>query len=140
MPYWGLPVKELQQRNAEMESVVETFTLIVEKGKVEVQWNDNYARDMWWSTRPRADAQVNIMEKFLHLMPNLRATFSIHDQPAIMVNHGIVEKLDKAARDHTVVNNPGDTDTKKFDIPLACPKDSPLVKKVKEDGEFATPS
>lgn len=135
MPFYGLPIKEIQARNAESEKVVETFTLIVQGGKVEVQWNDDYARDMWWSTRPRADAQVNIMEKFLHLVPDFRATFSIHDQPAIMVNYDIVQKLDKAARDHTVVNNPGDADTKKFDIPLACPRDSPLAKKAKEDGE-----
>ncbi|KLT40707.1 Cap3p [Cutaneotrichosporon oleaginosum] len=133
MPYYGLSIKELQARNAEMEKVVETFTLIVTNGKVEVQWNDNYARDRWFSARPRADAQVNLMEKFLHLLPNLRATFSIHSQPTVMLNHDVLEKLEKAGREHKAVDNPGDTDTKKFDWPMACSNDSPLKKKEKEE-------
>ncbi|BEI82977.1 hypothetical protein CcaverHIS002_0308450 [Cutaneotrichosporon cavernicola] len=138
MPYYGLEIKELQTRNADLEKVVETFTLIVTNGKVEVQWNDNYARDRWWSTRPRADAQVNLMEKFLHLLPNFRATFSIHDQPMVMLNHDVLQKLNKAASDHKVVTNPGDVDTFKFDWKLACPNDSPLRKQVKEEAATDT--
>lgn len=137
-PFYGLPVHELQARNAGMEKMPETFTLIVAQGKVEVQWNDNYARDRWWSTRPRADAQVNVMEKFLHHLPNLRATFSIHDQPMVMVNQDILERLNKAASEHKVVADPGDVDTAKFDWNLACPADSPLKNNVKEQGATDT--
>jgi hypothetical protein len=76
-PFFALPHVELQKRLAEAEQLPETFTLIVKGaqagkagksakgGKVVLQWNDAYSRDTWWNTRPRADAQINLMEPFL---------------------------------------------------------------------------
>lgn len=89
----------MEKRNAEAEKVVETFTLIVKKGKVELQWNDNYSRDQWWASRPRADAQINLMEPFLSALPDFRATFTIHDQPSLMPDfHRMKELTDLGKR------------------------------------------
>jgi hypothetical protein len=38
----------------------------------ELQWNDDYSRDHWWASRPRADAQVNLMEPFMNLLSDFR--------------------------------------------------------------------
>ena len=72
LPFYGLPIATLAERAAEAEDIVETFTLIVTDGKVELQWNDEYSRDTWWASRPRADSQINLMEPFLNLLPDLR--------------------------------------------------------------------
>ena len=65
MPFYGLPVNTMQQRFKEAEKIPETFTLVVHDGKVELQWNDEYSRDTWWASRPRADSQINLMEPFI---------------------------------------------------------------------------
>ena len=65
MPFYGLPVETMQQRTREAETIPETFTLVVHDGKVELQWNDDYSRDTWWASRPRADSQINLMEPFI---------------------------------------------------------------------------
>lgn len=91
LPFWAFPPAELAKRNAEAEKVPETFTLIVQKGKVMLQvgrcdtrdspcadgcvrfqWNDDYSRDQWWASRPRADAQINLMEPFMAKLPDFR--------------------------------------------------------------------
>jgi len=72
LPFYAFTPAELAKRNAEAEKVVETFTLILNKGKVELQWNDDYSRDKWWASRPRADAQINLMEPFMNMLPDFR--------------------------------------------------------------------
>lgn len=48
-PFFGMSSSEVTQRVNEAESVKETYTLIVkEGGKVVLQWNDDYSRDVWW--------------------------------------------------------------------------------------------
>jgi beta-1,2-xylosyltransferase len=65
MPFYGLPIDTMIERFKEAEQIPETFTLIVEDGKVILQWNDDYSRDTWWASRPRADSQINLMEPFI---------------------------------------------------------------------------
>ena len=72
LPFYALPIDTLKERVTEAETVAETFTLIVQDGKVELKWNDDYSRDMWWASRPRADAQINLMERFIGLLGNFR--------------------------------------------------------------------
>lgn len=72
LPFYGLPIATLKERLEEAEKIDETFTLIIHDGKVELQWNDDYSRDTWWASRPRADAQINLMEPFLNQIGNLR--------------------------------------------------------------------
>ena len=72
LPFYGLPIETMHERLVHAETVAETFTLIVKNGKVELQWNDDYSRDTWWASRPRADSQINLMEDFLNLLPDFR--------------------------------------------------------------------
>lgn len=72
MPFYALPIDTLKERVEETEKIQETFTLIVLDGKVELQWNDDYSRDTWWASRPRADSQTNLMEPFIQHLPNFR--------------------------------------------------------------------
>ena len=72
LPFYGLPIATLAERAKDAEEIAETFTIIVSDGKVEFQWNDNYSRDTWWASRPRADSQINLMEPFLNLLPDFR--------------------------------------------------------------------
>jgi hypothetical protein len=37
LPFWAFPPADLAKRNLEAENVVETFTLILTKGRVELQ-------------------------------------------------------------------------------------------------------
>lgn len=71
-PFYGLPVSTLQERLTEVEKIEETFTLVVHDGKIELQWNDDYARDVWIASRSRADKQINLMEPFIALLPSFR--------------------------------------------------------------------
>lgn len=73
MPFFALPIETLHERLLEAETIPETFTLIVQNGKVELQWNDDYSRDTWWASRPRADAQINLMEPFLEFLEDFRS-------------------------------------------------------------------
>jgi beta-1,2-xylosyltransferase len=65
-----------------------------------VQWNDNYSRDVWIQSRGRADAQINLMDNFIALLPDFRATFTIHDQPSILLNYERRKDLMDAASQH----------------------------------------
>lgn len=48
-PFFGMSTDEIKARVKEAEGVKETYTLIVkEGGKVVLQWNDDYSRDVWW--------------------------------------------------------------------------------------------
>jgi len=72
LPFHALPIETLKERLEETEKIAETFTLIIHDGKVELQWNDDYSRDTWWASRPRADAQINLMEPFLNDIGSIR--------------------------------------------------------------------
>lgn len=126
LPYYGLPIDVLAERLKEVEKLVETYTLIVKDGKVEIQWNDDYARNLWSSSRARADDQANILEPFLHLLNDFRATFTIHDQPSIQLEAGPQKELVDAALAQSVVSHPNDVDHFHRDWKKMCPDDSPL--------------
>lgn len=86
--FYALPVDTMQERLVEAEQIQETFTLIVHDGKVELQWNDDYSRDTWWASRPRADSQINLMEPFIDQLPNFRLVVAESD-PARGMNAGL---------------------------------------------------
>lgn len=147
LPFHALPIATLKERLEETEKIAETFTLVIHDGKVELQWNDDYSRDMWWASRPRADAQINLMEPFLNDIGSIRPTFTIHDQPSILLDHDRQEELLSAARKHTgeadgtkirgvllttVSKHVNEVDRHEQDWHKACAKDSPLNKGEKE--------
>lgn len=128
LPFYAFDHAELEKRNLEAEKTVETFTMIVKKGKVEVQWNDDYSRDRWWASRPRADAQVNLMEPFLGMLTDFKATFTIHDQPSIMPSHDRMKELTDLAKKKQVTKITSEQDLPETNWLAACPKDSPAAK------------
>ncbi|EIW70562.1 beta-1,2-xylosyltransferase 1 [Tremella mesenterica] len=132
LPFYALPIETMQQRHVEVESIQETFTLIVHENKVELQWNDDYSRDTWWASRPRADSQINLMEEFINFLPDLRATFTIHDQPSILLDYSRRMELITAARENRVSTHPNEEDRFQQDWYKACAPDSPLNQDVKE--------
>ncbi|WWD17085.1 beta-1,2-xylosyltransferase 1 [Kwoniella shandongensis] len=128
LPFYGLPIETLKERLEEAEKIQETFTLIIHDGKVELQWNDDYSRDTWWASRPRADSQINLMEPFIKHLGAFRATFTIHDQPSILLDHARQEELVTAARQGKVSNHANEEDRFEQVWSKACAKDSPLNK------------
>ncbi|OWZ65552.1 beta-1,2-xylosyltransferase 1 [Cryptococcus neoformans] len=128
LPFYALPIDTLEERLTEAEKIPETFTLIVHDGKVELKWNDDYSRDTWWASRPRADSQINLMEPFIKHIGTFRATFTIHDQPSILLDHERHEELLTAARHGKVSTHPNELDRAEQNWKKACPPDSPLNK------------
>ncbi|WOO80670.1 Beta-1,2-xylosyltransferase 1 [Vanrija pseudolonga] len=131
MPFYGLPIGTLKEREEDAEKVVETFTLIIgpnDKGEqsVELQWNDDYARDTWWASRGRAESQIELMEPFLHMLPKMRTTFSIHDQPTILLDYQRNQELLKAAEAHQVSTHPNEEDRHEQVYERACSPTSRL--------------
>jgi beta-1,2-xylosyltransferase len=158
-PFYGLPVSTLQERLTEVEKIEETFTLVVHDGKIELQWNDDYARDVWIASRSRADKQINLMEPFIALLPSFRwvasgrvmplhprcvlgvysrmfvpsclltthrATFTIHDQPTILLDHARQQELLTAAKHGTVSTHPNENDRFEQDWHAACAPTDPI--------------
>ncbi|KAL7421975.1 cryptococcal xylosyltransferase 1 [Cryptotrichosporon argae] len=132
LPFYGLPISELADRLTEVEKIAETFTLIVHDGRVELQWNDDYSRDTWWASRPRADKQINLMEPFINKLPAFRATYTIHDQPTILLDYKRQTELVTAAKARKVAKSPSEEDRPENDYYKACAPDSPLNKHVIE--------
>ena len=60
------------------------------------------------------------------------ATFTIHDQPSILLDYSRQMELLTAARQHKVSNHPNEDDRFEQDWYKACAPDSPLNKKEKE--------
>jgi beta-1,2-xylosyltransferase len=155
-PFYGLPVSTLQERLTEVEKIEETFTLVVHDGKIELQWNDDYARDVWIASRSRADKQINLMEPFIALLPSFwgvgsgrvtprviyssrvrecpvaslltthRATFTIHDQPTILLDHARQQELLTAAKQGTVSTHPNENDRFEQNWHAACAPTDPI--------------
>ncbi|ORY32933.1 hypothetical protein BCR39DRAFT_522439 [Naematelia encephala] len=133
LPFYGLPIETMAERLKDAESIVETFTLVVHDGKVELQWNDDYSRDKWWASRPRADAQINLMEPFISQIGSFRATFTIHDQPSILLEYNRQQELLTAARQGKVSTAPNEEDKFTQDWVKACSPNSPMGKGVVEE-------
>ncbi|CED82144.1 cap1-related protein [Phaffia rhodozyma] len=128
LPFYALPPDEIAQRVTEAESIPETFTLIVkEGGKVVLQWNDQYSRDIWWNARTRADHQINLMEPFLDKLGEMRVTFSIHDQPFMVLPYERRQELEGLAKGRvgSYTSHLIDEDIHTADWINACPPDSP---------------
>lgn len=146
LPFYGLPIAELKKRNEEAEKVVETYTLIVNDSRVVLQWNDDYARDAIWATRPRSDAQISLMEPFLNRLPEFRATFSVHDQPSVTVPFMEMKLLTEAAKKKqselsrgtiltTAINPTVKIDTFKPDYHKVCAPNSAYALEQKDERE-----
>ncbi|KAL7413213.1 hypothetical protein BDY24DRAFT_389314 [Mrakia frigida] len=135
-PFFGMSSSEVTQRVSEAESVKETYTLIVkEGGKVVLQWNDDYSRDVWWSSRSRADAQINLMEPFLDKLGDMRITFSIHDSPSLFIPFARKQELLGLAEGKAHTTNTKEEDKPTADWAASCGPETAARKGEKGPGE-----
>jgi beta-1,2-xylosyltransferase len=84
-PFWALPRAEMRKRVREAMDLKETFVLVVENGTVSVELLDEGGLD-WAGTLPRAKDAASLIRPFAGYMPDMRAVFSIHDQPQIYLS------------------------------------------------------
>ncbi|WWC88513.1 uncharacterized protein L201_003424 [Kwoniella dendrophila CBS 6074] len=84
-PFFALPKNEMKRRMQLVENMEKTFTLIIENGEIEIQIKDPGGLK-WGGTLPRAKETVNLLKGFSKFLPNMKATFSIFDQPQIYLS------------------------------------------------------
>ncbi|WVQ83028.1 hypothetical protein IAT38_005166 [Cryptococcus sp. DSM 104549] len=84
-PFLALPKGELKRRMELVDHMAETFTLVVENGTVEIEIKDDGGLE-WGGTLPRARDTANLISAFSQHLPDMRATFSIFDQPQIYIS------------------------------------------------------
>ncbi|WVR06467.1 hypothetical protein IAU60_003498 [Kwoniella sp. DSM 27419] len=84
-PFFALPKAEMKRRMQMVEHMAETFTLVVEDGEVDIEIRDQGGLK-WGGTLPRARDASSLLSAFSEYLPNMRATFSIFDQPQIYLS------------------------------------------------------
>ncbi|WRT67909.1 uncharacterized protein IL334_004883 [Kwoniella shivajii] len=84
-PFFALPKKEMKRRMQLVEDMEKTFTLIIEDGEIEIEIKDPGGLK-WGGTLPRAHETSNLLKAFSKYLPNMKATFSIFDQPQIYLS------------------------------------------------------
>lgn len=84
LPFWALSPKTLATRQAEQQVDPTTFTMVINKGAVEIV--GSHAQD------GRAKDQAELMKRWTKWVPDVNITMSAHDGPSIMMEHGVREK------------------------------------------------
>ncbi|WVW84823.1 hypothetical protein I302_106858 [Kwoniella bestiolae CBS 10118] len=84
-PFFALPKEEMKRRMELVENMEKTFTLVIEDGEVEIEIRDPGGLK-WGGTLPRAHETSNLLKGFIKYLPNMKATFSIFDQPQIYLS------------------------------------------------------
>ncbi|OCF30440.1 hypothetical protein I316_07927 [Kwoniella heveanensis BCC8398] len=84
-PFFALPKDEMKRRMSLVEDMAETFTLVVEDGEVAIEIKDQGGLK-WGGTLPRAQDTSSLLSAFSKYLPDMRATFSIFDQPQIYLS------------------------------------------------------
>ncbi|KAK4685681.1 hypothetical protein P7C73_g4466, partial [Tremellales sp. Uapishka_1] len=84
-PFWALPKAEMKKRLEMVEEMAETFTIVVQDGIVDYEIKDE-AGLKWGGTLLRAVDATSLIKAFSRFLPDLRATFSIFDQPQIYLS------------------------------------------------------
>ncbi|WVQ96630.1 hypothetical protein IAU59_003735 [Kwoniella sp. CBS 9459] len=84
-PFFALPKDEMKRRMSLVEDMAETFTLVIEDGQVAIEIKDQGGLK-WGGTLPRAQDTSSLLSAFSKYLPDMRATFSIFDQPQIYLS------------------------------------------------------
>ncbi|WWC70900.1 uncharacterized protein I206_104852 [Kwoniella pini CBS 10737] len=84
-PFFALPKSEMKRRMEWVENMEKTFTLIIEDGEIEIEIRDPGGLN-WGGTLPRAHETSALLKGFSKYLPNMKATFSIFDQPQIYLS------------------------------------------------------
>jgi hypothetical protein len=92
-PFLSLPTDLLHRRIDDLENNPFTHTFVVRDGKIEIT---GAKADLG-----RAKDQAGLMDKFVHLLPDVNITMSAHDGPSILVDWELKNKHRKAAIQNT---------------------------------------
>nr|XP_018262209.1 uncharacterized protein I303_05225 [Kwoniella dejecticola CBS 10117]OBR84367.1 hypothetical protein I303_05225 [Kwoniella dejecticola CBS 10117] len=84
-PFFALPKSEMKRRMELVENMEKTFTLIIEDGEIEIEIRDPGGLK-WGGTLPRAHETSALLKGFAKYLPDMKATFSIFDQPQIYLS------------------------------------------------------
>lgn len=95
-PFWGLEPAEIRQRvryaiGAEGSHLM---GLLIRNGEV-----SNRTMDDWSSI-----AIVNMMQKFVHHLPDMDLMFNVHDEPSVVVPHDMLNHLVLTAQKHQAIS------------------------------------
>ncbi|EJT49629.1 hypothetical protein A1Q1_01258 [Trichosporon asahii var. asahii CBS 2479] len=96
-PFHALPLSELRKRQAEVEGWDEVFNIRIRNGSMDVDLHHGALK--WGGSMPRAGDQASIISVVAKDLPDLTATFSIFDQPALYLPYGARDALSDAARE-----------------------------------------
>ncbi|GMK57357.1 hypothetical protein CspeluHIS016_0401910 [Cutaneotrichosporon spelunceum] len=83
-PFWALPKSELRRRLKAVEAMDEVFILEVQNGTVFVDIAGGGQK--WSGTEGRAMQTAEMLASIAEHLPDVRATFSIFDQPQIYLS------------------------------------------------------
>lgn len=101
-PFRALPLSELKKRQAEVEGWDEVFNIRIRNGSMDVDLHHGALK--WGGSMPRAGDQASTISVFAQSLPDLTATFSVFDQPALYLPYGARDALADAARDGNVLS------------------------------------
>lgn len=96
-PFRALEPQELKRRQAHVEKFDEIFNIRISRGKMDVDLHHGALK--WGGSMPRTADQASIISIFAQDLPDLTATFSVFDQPALYLPYAARDLLSDAARD-----------------------------------------
>lgn len=100
-PFRALPLSELKKRQREVEGWDEVFNIRIRNGSMDVDLHHGALK--WGGSMPRAADQASTISVFAKSLPDLTATFSVFDQPALYLPYGARDALADAAREGKVL-------------------------------------
>ncbi|GAA5940397.1 hypothetical protein JCM3775_005079 [Rhodotorula graminis] len=122
LPFWALSPKTLATRQAEQQVDPTTFTMVINKGAVEIV--GSHAQD------GRAKDQAELMKRWTKWVPDVNITMSAHDGPSIMMEHDVREKHVELAKKGKLLSDSEAAETGEdaalWGFPLTCPANSRL--------------
>ncbi|WVQ73253.1 hypothetical protein IAR50_002821 [Cryptococcus sp. DSM 104548] len=122
-PFLALPKEEMKRRREMVDNMSETFTLVVKNGSVDIEIKDEGGLN-WGGTLPRASDTATLLRAFSEHLPDMRATFSIFDQPQIYLSwarRGSLVNLGLRGEHTTHLE---ETDSAKVKLYRSCAPDS----------------
>ncbi|RXK37688.1 hypothetical protein M231_05021 [Tremella mesenterica] len=122
-PFFALPKKEFKRRMELVEEMKETFTLVIEDGRVGIEIKDPGGLE-WGGTLPRANDAASLISSFSRYLPDLRATFSIFDQPQIYLSWARRGSLVDLGLRGELTTHLHETDDAKVRLSRSCDPDS----------------
>ncbi|AAW42848.2 CAP1-related [Cryptococcus deneoformans JEC21] len=122
-PFLALPKSEMMRRMEMVDNMAETFTLVVRNGSVDIEIKDEGGLQ-WGGTLPRARDTASLLRGFSDYLPDMRATFSIFDQPQIYLSWARRGSLVDLGLRGEKTSHLEETDSAKVKLSRSCAPDS----------------